>query len=559
MNRCFVFTFFLIFKLLNANAQWTSDTTTNTVIRDSAVAIIPLVSPGPNGSTYISWFEKNGANFDLHMQLLDSNGYKLWSPAGKIVSNYPQDSILYKYDLKTDYEGNAIVAFQDIRSGLLNVVAYKIDINGNSLWGTGLPLIDSSAQKGIQPSIGFTGQNEIFISWSADSASKKWIAAQRISSSGTILWSNTYRIKDTVTNQNYSHVELFPSGSDDMQFLFFEENGSFPMQTFTLFTQRVHQSGNNFWPAAIKVSTLALPPFQKFPRPVPDDNGGFYIAFNAKNPADTSLLNVYVQNVDYNGILWSATGVEASNSPSTNKLAISSYYVSFTSEFWVSLQILDSAQLVSGVSVQKFDSFGDELFGDEALIVFPADTIYFKPNSITFTNDGMILTVTNGKAGLEHIKAIKLDNNGIPVWSNTSVSLNATNSKKEYVQSGKFVNNNLVIVWQDDRNGSGIFAQNITGEGNLGIVSDISEIKNKNTVHFSPNPSNNPQLIFASPTNSINRIYINNILGEELISLTIPVASITFSLNQLENLSNGIYLVSLSNQNEKKIFKWVKQ
>src|SRR4051794_8435676 len=81
-----------------SHAQWTADSTQNTNVRDTLGATTPLVSSAPNGSTYISWFEFTAGNYELHMQLLDSNGYKTWSPEGIVVSNLPQNSALYRYD-----------------------------------------------------------------------------------------------------------------------------------------------------------------------------------------------------------------------------------------------------------------------------------------------------------------------------------------------------------------------------------------------------------------------------------------------------------------------------
>ncbi len=559
MKSSTILSCFLLFVAISIKAQWTSDTMQNTLVRDIANATSPLVAQGLNGSTYISWFEKNGTNFDLRMQLLDSNGYKLWSPNGIVVSNFPQDSILYHYDLKTDFDGNAIVAFQDIRSGALKVVAYKIDPNGNYFWGpSGISLIDSSSQKGFKPSIGITSQNDIVIAWSDDSASSKWISAQRLSPTGEFLWNKIYRIKEVGANLNFSHPELFPSGSDDMQMLFVQENGSFPSITYTLYTQRILLAGNNFWPSAINVSTKALS-FYNYPQLIPDDNGGFYLAFNASNAIDSSLIDVYVQYIDYNGILWNATGVVADNSPLTNKIAASSYYLSFTSEFWVVLQVLDSSQESSGLSIQKFDAYGNFLLGANALVIIPFDTLFFIPNTINYTNDGMILTITYGDSDLQHIKAIKLDNDGIPLWANTSVSISAVNSNKENVQSGEYFNNNLVIVWQDNRNGSGIFAQNITGNGNRGIVSGISNNLNENNILFFPNPSNDPQIIFSAISKSKCVINVCDLRGKELLSMNVPSNTTFVSLNNFENLSKGIYFVNVKNLEDSLIFKWVKQ
>ena len=154
------------------------------------------------------------SNLDLHMQLIDSNGYKLWAPEGIVVSNFPQTTSTSTYDLKVDNEGNAIVAFQDERTGSLQIVAYKINATGNFIWGnSGLSLIDSTSVQGIAPSIAITANDDVYIAWNAEDTAISWIACQRISSAGVIQWNNPYRQKDSLASLDFSNPRLIPSGS----------------------------------------------------------------------------------------------------------------------------------------------------------------------------------------------------------------------------------------------------------------------------------------------------------------------------------------------------------
>jgi hypothetical protein len=129
-------------------AQWVSNTALNTLVSDDATMneTIPMCAPGLNGTTYISWFISNSSgSYDAMLQLLDVNGNAVW-PSPIIVSNQPQSSALYNSDFTTDYSGNAIMAFQDIRNGNLETVIYKISATGNFVWGnTGIALAMAAA------------------------------------------------------------------------------------------------------------------------------------------------------------------------------------------------------------------------------------------------------------------------------------------------------------------------------------------------------------------------------------------------------------------------------
>ena len=555
MKKILLFLCFLTFYS-KIQAQWTSDTTINTIVRDTAGATTPLMATTTNGSTYISWFEYGiGGNFELRMQLLDSNGYKLWAPEGIIVSNYPQNTALFRYDLKADNDGNAVVAFQDERSGVLNAVAYKVTSTGTLAWGVaGISLIDSAAQDGIAPVIGITTNNDVVIAWNSNSLSSKWISVQRFSPSGTPRWNNIYQIRDTVGSLKYSRPELLPSGYDNILMLFVEENGSFPGVTSTLYAQKIGAFGINSWTTPVKVSTKTIPYFV-FPEPVSDMAGGMYVAFNSSNPVSTSLIDVYVQHVDSTGILWSATGTEAANSTANNKLAQSACYVEASGEFWVLLRIQNGGQSLSGVSVQKFDASGNVLLGSDAFVVIPMTADNYIPNTINDAFDGVIFSTSFGGFSAMHVFAMKLSYNGTLLWSALPVSLCAVNSNKDDLASGKFIGNNLVFAWQDDRGGSsGVFAQNISGDGNIGIVTGIkNNILSKEILLF-PNPSSAPILKLKEGKHSLMLIDAS---GQKLFAQ--EVSSPFYYFSEFEKLSPGIYLVRVENDKVVETIKWLKE
>src|SRR5215475_3983968 len=146
--RKLYFTVFSFVFIQTSVAQWSNDSTQNTVVEDhnGVDEITPLQATASNGYTYVSWFEEDNGNYDARMQLFDVQGNKLWSDDGLLVSNHPTGSALYVYDLAADHNGNAIVAFQDERNGDLMPVAYKLDVEGNFIWGPdGIVLHDTTA------------------------------------------------------------------------------------------------------------------------------------------------------------------------------------------------------------------------------------------------------------------------------------------------------------------------------------------------------------------------------------------------------------------------------
>jgi hypothetical protein len=57
--------------------------------------------------------------------------------------------------------------------------------------------------------------------------------------------------------------------------------------------------------------------------------------------------------------------------------------------------------------------------------------------------------------------------NGNLIWNKT---ISAVSSNKYDATMGSFMNDQLVVVWEDERNGSGVYTQNISREGALGVI-----------------------------------------------------------------------------------------
>ncbi len=548
-----IFTLLLISLATNAGAQWTTDTTANTVVRDS-VGETPLMASLPDGSTYVCWFEPGlSTPYELHLQLLDPDGNRVWGNAGIVVSNFPQNTALYRYDMKVDHDENAIIAFQDERQGDLQIVAYKIDKNGSQIWANGIVLKDSLSTGGLSPVIGITGHNDVVIAWTCD-GNTKWIAAQKISAIGNVLWNDAFRIIDTVTNLKFSRPQLLPWIDDGMTMVYVQESGSFPGVTSTLFMQKIDASGNAILQSPVQVSSKTIPYFI-FPVPVADDQFGFYIAFNTSNPTFPSLNDVYVQHVDSANNLWSGAGTEAAANTLNHKLAAGSCFVQSTQEFWVLLQMLDGAQGESGVNLQKLDQSGNVLLGADGVTMLTVSPDYYLPYTISDAGNGIIFTSGYGTSVNTRLFAMKTDYSGVSQWISPNVPLCSDQNGKDDVAAGKFLNNNLVIVWEDMRNGYGVYAQNITGDGSTGLTAGVPEIKSSDFVIY-PNPGKNILLNFSSHRNDKCEITVNDITGKIIFEKQVDISQSIFSLSG-DQFQSGIYFISVRTGEGITERKWV--
>lgn len=458
----------LVLSAAALSAQWTSNTAVNTSVRSGAGvdAATPLMSDGPDGSTYVSWFDNQPGGYQLRMQRLDENGYPLWPAEGLLVSDHPQNSALFRYDLAADSQGNAIVAFQDERSGQLDIVAYKISPSGDMLWGAdGIALTDAGATQGLGPVIGVQSNDDVVIAWNAnDGGSGKWIAYQSISADGVPQWAAPHQVIGTA---KYSRPKVIRT-LDGFLLFYVEETGNFPF-TSNMYVQRYDATGSPVWSMPTHVSSKTVPVFY-FPAPIPDGNNGMYLAFNTGNPDNASLTDVYVQRVKADGSAWSTTGTEVLTGTSTQRFGGTLALMNTIMGLLVPVQVTNAAQSEGGWNVQLVDTNGVAQLGPAGVEVVAQSAQLASPDDCAALSDGCIVVYSEGGFGQEHIKATRLGFLGWQTWGGP-INVCSMNSNKDDVSCGRMNNNGQVVaVWQDDRVGSGVFAQNILANGSVGPV-----------------------------------------------------------------------------------------
>ncbi|HNR21094.1 MAG TPA: T9SS type A sorting domain-containing protein [Bacteroidia bacterium] len=519
MKRNFSLVLLLILPFLSFS-QWTSNTALNTTVKDAIGTgeETPLSATRADGKTYISFFESTAGGYQLRMQLLDTAGNKLWSAPGVLVSNLPQSTALFRYDLKVDQNGDVIVAFQDIRTaGNLNVVVYKIDVGGNPLWGlVGISLIDPVSTEGLAPAIGITNSNNVIVGWSANAGSNKWVAIQKISPAGNILWANTQRVIDSTNAKKFSRPTFVAAGTDDAVMLYVQETGSFPAAASVMYAQRFDTNGAKLWATPVQVSNKTIP-FFFFPAAVSDNNDGFFVAFNTGNAAAPSQTDVYVQHVSGTGTTWNTIGNVACALANTQHFVGNAKYDTSNNSFWVLLKVTDISQGQSGVYMQKIDAAtGNVLLGANSVQLLPVSAVYNDPRDLSITNNGVITFYSVGSNSLSQtLAAIKNDFSGNLTWTNP-VTICSNTSGKDDLTLGLFYNNQVVAVWDDTRNDYGVYAQNITNDGLLGVVTSLYQIEKEKTFVVYPNPFKN-NLHVADKTSTQNAlIKVYDIMGEEI-------------------------------------------
>lgn len=554
---------FLVFALLitfQSKAQFANDSLLNMVIHDQngSEQATPLVSSRADGGAYISWFDQSTGSYVLRMNRLDVAGNKLWGPTGIVVSNATQNTALFRYDLKTDQFGNAVVAFQDQRTGNMQIVVQKLDSSGIAFWQTnGIVLQDADGSEGLSPVIGVLGNNNIIVAWNEYSSTTKWVCYYELDpiTGLPIVGSAPQRIKSLSAGTGYSRPFVLPLGNTQYYIQYVQEVGSFPSTTSKMYVQKLDGAYAQLWAAPVLLTSKTIA-FFFFPTVIADGGSGLLCAFNTGNPTNAALTSVYLQHLDSAGATWSATGT-----PLTTATTMQSYmgcYVhhNATNETWIALQVTNTSQSAAGNSLQRVNASGTVLLGANGVVVDAqtADIIY--PFGIALKGNDAVVLYTVGGFNNQKIKATEIDSMGVKQWAFSQKTICAALSNKDDMGSTPFLNQSLIVVWSDTRLDNGIYAQNLNEDGTLGPLA-----VGLNTIDYAAegikmiNPSSFLSLQFVDSRAGSTEICMYAVDGRKVFSKTINVVNSEIQIPETSMLCAGLYIVTISNH---RALKWRK-
>jgi hypothetical protein len=546
MKRLYVFILLLLAGPSFLMAQFVADTTLNTRVHDlpGSAQSTPLTATTQSGKTFISWFDNSSGQYNMRMQLLDSLGQKVWADTGILVSNYPQSSGLYRYDLTCDHEGNAIVAFQDERSGSLQIVAYKVNQLGELVWGNaGVSLSDSNSN-GLAPVLTVMENNDVLVAWNASAGAGKWIPVKKLrASDGQVLWSS--RISGE--GKKFSRPSLLPASESSFYLLFVKESGNFPGLTSLMYAQKF--SAENMaalWQDTLQVSSKNIP-FFFFPKIEPDGMNGFFLVFNTGNPSNPMLNDAFAQHVDSAANTWTDEGIQISMDAGGNKYNGGYCWVPSDTSLSIALRIQNGNQTMSGISLQKINLAGERLLGENGLELRAMNSDLYTPWLLLNSGDGLVCIYGIGGFNNQKIQGLKVGYDGQALWSYDPVAA-ATASNKDDLSAGPFRNGQTVLVWSEDRSGDdGIYAQNLRQDGRFGN-GGITSVSDKNNIILPkviPNPGESQRLSVNASASGTLDYRIQDYCGKLIAAGSAPLRKGQNMIAFGDKLMPGLFLIEI--------------
>jgi hypothetical protein len=528
-----LFTIISLFVFLSVNAQWTADTEVNTLVVDSEGGDMKAIGTS-DGQTYVVFWKVVAppVNYELRMQLLDTDGTQLLGSDGMLVSNtIPMSTFTVIWSIVTDTNDNLYIGVTGTGGGD-PAYAFKMDTGGNHLWGSGGVNVGSGFAVTILP----LSSGEAIVSWFPGAES----VMQKYDSSGNAVWGSTQPIVESGNNTVPGNIFELSAGDYIVVF----HRLTFGINSF-LYAQRYNSNGVAQWTNPTQLSnygTVFNTTYSGL-----QDGDVVYMGYKA---SPGTRFDSFLQRLNDDGSLpWGINGSDFDTNQTDYEMDTQIAFETGSQYLWAVCTYTNTSQGMKGEYVQKFDkTTGARQLSENAKLVYAIGSEKIHAGSLQLKNDSPLFLL---KSGIDNgvtpttLGVVFLDDNGDFVWPEESRPVATFMANKSRIHFTKRVNNQSVAVFIEEKSVEPkIYAQNFIDEL---LASEEFEVENR---VFYTNPVQN-ELIIESAS-EIESAIIYNSLGQAIFEAnyhsekTITIPS--------EAWDSGLYFVTVKS-NEGKRFQ----
>lgn len=543
-----------------AFAQWPADPEANMVICErNGEQAIPLVASTSDGGCYICWYDNSSGNYDVYLQRLNADGEIQWQQNGLLISDHPQDTWLTDYDMAVDQQNNAIIVFNDIRDGGdWDIYAYLISPEGDFLWGNdGLVISDNDAFEAI-PVVTVTTDGNFVIAWLEDDI----IHLRKLTPEGQDYWHAPYVI-NMASQYGMSNPQMVSVDNDGFILQAMVKSGPNYWDSYDIYMYKFDAYGDTLWGGdGVVVSNGGGLAFYMIPYLVPDGFGGAFSYWY-----DSRIMNelhTYAQHINADGeAVWQENGVQVSLAPAQFQMNPSLIHFPESENVMVFYKTSNTNQSQFGIGGQLISGLGQRLWDDDGATILPITNQgrdFAKAH--IFENDALVIFFDSPPGDVVHsfIEAVRINVDGQPVWEDSPKIISAYLSEKLHLETAASINNQILAVWEDRRNGAAdIYLQNVNPDGTLGpYITAIDENdaglpEAFGIVNAYPNPFNaSTNISFNLKSSGKVKLEVFDILGrsvETLVDNNLIAGNhqVTWNAGQF---TSGMYFVRLQADDE---------
>lgn len=530
-----LFTIICFMTAFIASAQWTTDTDVNTLVAESGELDVQARGTS-DGQTYVVYWKNVGAptNIELRLQIIDADGNQKLGNDGMLVSDQlPMSTFTVIMNSEVDADDNLYIGVTG--TGDFSAYAFKLDIDGNHLWGAN----GVSLGTGVPVSILPLSSGNAIVSW-RDSGPA---VMQKFDATGNPVWPST----KTIGSNNTTAANLFELSNGDFEVVY---HGLLSGISSNLYAQRYDTDGDPVWTNAVQIANGTTAYNRSYPG-VQDGDVVYMGYFSAAG----NRFDSYLQRINPDGTLpWGINGSDFDTNQTDYEMETEIAFQPGSGYVWSISTYRDATQNDRGEYVQKFDKeTGARELTENAKMVFPIGSDKSHEASLRLRNGNPLFLMEEGEnngVSPTTLNAVYLDENGDFAWPEETRPMATFAADKARVNFTKEGNMQNVAVFAEDKgNGMKIYAQNIVDE--TAGVADYSNV----SVFFA-NPVKDEMLVKSNF--SIKAISIFNMLGQQLFSSNYNGQN-QVSINT-QKWTSGIYFMNVSTDEGRiKGLKLVKQ
>lgn len=483
--------------------QWVNDPLINTTVYDApngASGVQTAVTS--DGKIYTTWWDNTIDNVKLYLQLFSAAGEKLWPGDGIIISDHPQVNFAGAPRIKCDKENNAVIIFPDMRNGdNATYFAYKIDANGNFLWGNdGITISDAIGALYYDDNLSdlcITSDNSaVFVTEFLGQNERNAVFCQKIKADGSLAWNGINGVVLSDGSANLCKPKVISSDNNSLFVAYMSITGELYSETINLYVQKLDENGTSLFPSPKAITNAGgIPSWDNFFAKGINNNDMMVVWRDGRN---NSSSNGYVQYVASDGSMpWAENGVAVCSNATIN-LNPMAVGMDNQQNIFVAWLKNNNSQNDRCLAIQKISPNGSLLWGDGGKELTPwlGDLGLATITDASVTSDTIIVTYTCYNEQLLYLKTsvCGLHSEGDFLWESQSVDIATSQTHKSTISTTYVFSNQVVTTWIDGVTQANIpnkvKAQNLNMDGTMGTIVGIDESQDNILFQPYPNPVN---------------------------------------------------------------------
>ena len=447
------FTLLLIALIIQLNvfAQWTTDTDVNTLVATSDNNDVQAIGTS-DGQTYVVFWKVVPAptNYELRLQVLDVDGNKQMGDDGILISdNIPMSTYTSIWSLVVDDNDYLYVGATGTGDNSGHV--FKMDIDGNQLWGANGVLFDNAFLVTVLP----LSSGEAIVTWNDVPNA----LMQKYDADGNTLWDSPQPVESG--SSKTSPGDLFELSNGDYILVFHTYNFGI---SSTLYAQQYNGDGEAQWTSPTQLSDIATV-FNTLYSTAQSGDTIYYGYFGSHS----NRFDSYLQRINPDGsIPWGINGMDFDVNQTDLEMETKIAYSEGSQYIWSVCTYRSSNQSESGEYVQKFDkTTGERQLSENAKVLFPiSNNDKVHAGNLYVENDEPVFLI---KIGFDNgatpvtLNTVLLDENGDFAWDEEYKPVATFNASKSRINFTRPVNGQSVTVFVENKGeGQKIYTQNFT-------------------------------------------------------------------------------------------------